>query len=119
MPDSIAFLALYNFYNFQSRIGGYCRGIELGEGVGGAFVARLYREERLIGGCAAFAAGVFAALLFVEARGAGGAGFVVWGAVACAASAALARRLACCAATVAVSLPPRRRLYLIVGRIVS
>ncbi len=89
----IAFLALYNFYHFQSRIGGYCRGAELGEGVGGAFVARLYREERLIGGCAAFAAGVFAALLFVKARDAGGAGFVVWGVVACAASAVLARKL--------------------------
>jgi PTS system mannose-specific IID component len=89
----IAFLVLYNFYHFQSRIGGYCKGVELGEGVGGAFVARLYREERLIGGCAAFAAGVFAALLFVKARGAGGAGFVVWGVVACAASAALARKL--------------------------
>jgi hypothetical protein len=102
----IAFLALYNFYHFQSRIGGYCKGIELGEGVGGAFVSRLYREERLIGGGAAFAAGVFAALLFVKARGAGGAGFIVWGAMLLAASALLARKrlfvgtvAALCAAT--------------------
>jgi hypothetical protein len=70
------------------------------------FVSRLYREERLIGGSAAFAAGVFAALLFVKARGAGGAGFVVWGAALCAASALLARKrffvrtvVALCAAT--------------------
>jgi len=89
----IAFLALYNFYHFQSRIGGYCKGAELGESVGGAFVARLYREERWIDGCAAFAAGVFAALLFVRARDAGGAGFVAWGAIACAASTVLAKRL--------------------------
>jgi len=89
----------------------------LGEGVGGAFVARLYREERLIGGCAAFAAGVFAALLFVRARDAGGAGFVVWGAVACAASAVLARKLAF-VRTVAV-LAASTAIYLVVGRIVS
>jgi mannose/fructose/N-acetylgalactosamine-specific phosphotransferase system component IID len=89
----IAFLALYNVYHFQSRIGGYCRGTELGEGVGGAFVARLYREERVVGGVAAFAAGVFTALLCVKARGAGGTGFLAWGAVAFAASALLARRI--------------------------
>ena len=65
-----------------------------------------------IGGCAAFAAGVFAALLFVKARGAGGAGFVVWGAVACAASAALARRLSF-VRTVAV-LFAATALYLVV-----
>ncbi|MFA4948153.1 MAG: hypothetical protein WC674_06545, partial [Candidatus Krumholzibacteriia bacterium] len=87
------------------------------EGVGGAFVARLYREERLIGGCAAFAAGVFAALLFVRARDVGGAGFVVWGVVACAASAVLARRPAF-VRTVAV-LFAATVIFLVVGRIVS
>ncbi len=89
----IAFLALYNVYHFQSRIGGYCKGTELGEGVGGAFVARLYREERAIGSVAAFAAGLFTALLFVRARESGGTGFLVWGAVAFAASALLARKI--------------------------
>ncbi len=113
----IAFLVLYNIYHFQSRIGGYCRGVELGEGVGGAFVARLYREERLIGGCAAFAAGVFAALLFLRARDAGGARFVVWGAVVCAASAALAKRPSF-VRTVAV-LAAATALFLVIGGIVS
>ncbi len=89
----IAFLALYNVYHFQSRIGGYCKGTELGEGVGGAFVARLYREERVVGGVAAFAAGLFTALLCMKARAAGGNGFLAWGVVAFAASALLARRI--------------------------
>jgi mannose/fructose/N-acetylgalactosamine-specific phosphotransferase system component IID len=113
----IAFLVLYNFYHFQSRIGGYLKGAELGEGVGGAFVARLYREERLIGGCAAFAAGVFAALLFVKARDAGGAGFVVWGVVACAASAVLAKKLSF--VRTVVVLFAATAIFLIVGGIVK
>lgn len=113
----IAFLALYNFFHFQSRIGGYCRGAELGEGVGGTFVARLYREERLIGGCAAFAGGVFAALLFVKARGAGGVGFIAWGVVACAASAVLARKLSFM--RIVAVLSAATAIYLVVRGIVS
>jgi hypothetical protein len=89
----VIFLALYNFYHFQSRIGGYFAGAELGEGVDGAFVGRLFREERLIGGCAAFASGAFTALLFARARSAGGAAFVIWSAVALAASALGGKRL--------------------------
>jgi len=87
------FLALYNFYHFRSRIGGYCRGLVLGEGMGGAFVARLFREERVIGACAAFISGAFAALLFAKARSAGGTGFLAWGAVLVAGSALLRRRV--------------------------
>jgi PTS system mannose-specific IID component len=89
----VIFLALYNFYHFQSRIGGYCRGAELGEGVGGAFVGRLFREERFITGCSAFASGIFAALLFARARSAGGAAFIVWGAVAIVSALVLERKL--------------------------
>jgi hypothetical protein len=87
-----AFLAGYNIYHFQYRIGGYCSGTELGEGMGGAFVARLFREERLIAGFAAFASGVFAALLFARSRDAGGGGFLVWGSIVLAASALLGKR---------------------------
>lgn len=89
----VIFLAVYNYYHFQSRIGGYFRGVELGEGVGDAYVPRLFREERFVAGCAAFASGVFAALLFLKARSAGGAGFIGWGAVLLAGSAVLRRRL--------------------------
>lgn len=89
----------------------------MGEGVGGTFVARLYREERLIGGCAAFAGGVFAALLFVKARGAGGVGFVAWGVVACAASAVLARKLSFM--RIVAVLSAATAIYLVVRGIVS
>ena len=89
---SVIFLVLYNFYHFQSRIGGYGRGVELGGGVDGAFVARLYRETRVLEGLGAFASGVFTALLFVKAAHAGGAPFVASGAVAAGAVAVLGRR---------------------------
>jgi hypothetical protein len=88
-----AFLAGYNIYHFQYRIGGYCRGTELGEGMGGAFVARLFREERLVAGCAAFTSGVFAALLFIRSRDAGGGRFLAWGAIVLVASAVLGKRI--------------------------
>jgi len=112
----VIFLALYNIYHFQSRIGGYCRGVELGEGVGGAFVARLFREERMLASCTAFASGVFAALLFVEARDAGGGGFLAWGAVAFAGSALLKKRLSFVWSVISLSFATA--LYLVVRGIV-
>ncbi|MGD1047996.1 MAG: PTS system mannose/fructose/sorbose family transporter subunit IID [Candidatus Krumholzibacteriaceae bacterium] len=112
----VIFLAVYNFYHFQSRIGGYCRGVELGEGVGEAYVPRLFREERFVAGCAAFASGVFAALLFLKARSAGGAGFIVWGAALCAGSAVLRRRLSVAWSVVLLLLATA--LYLVAYRYV-
>lgn len=106
------FLVLYNLYHFRSRICGYSKGFELGEGVGGSFVSRLFKEERVLGAFAAFASGVFAALLFVRAGGAGGAGFLVWGAIAFAGSALLKRRLSFPWSVVVVSLATA--LYLVV-----
>jgi len=86
------FLVLYNAYQFQSRIGGYRIGVELGEGVGGDFVARLFREERFLGGAAAFVAGVFAALASAGAREAGGTRLLIAGAVIAALAVVLKRR---------------------------
>jgi hypothetical protein len=88
----LIFLALYNIYHFQARIGGYCAGAERGEGAAEAFITRLFGRERFFGNCAAFASGVFAALLFVKARATGGAGFVTWGAAAMTAAMLLRRR---------------------------
>jgi hypothetical protein len=65
--------------------------VELGDGVGGDFVARLFREERFLGGAAAFAAGVFAALACAGARRAGGLQLLVAG-VAIAALAVVLRK---------------------------
>jgi hypothetical protein len=89
----VIFLALYNFYHFRSRIGGYRTGAERGEGAAEAFVTRLFREERFFGNCAACASGVFTALLFVRARAAGNASFLAWGAVAIAGAVLLRKRL--------------------------
>jgi mannose/fructose/N-acetylgalactosamine-specific phosphotransferase system component IID len=87
------FLVLYNAYHFQSRIGGYRIGVELGEGVGGDFVARLFREERFLGGAAAFAAGIFAALACAGARRAGGTRFLIAGAAIAALAVVLKKRM--------------------------
>ena len=87
------FLVLYNAYHFQYRIGGYLRGVELGEGIGGDTVARLFREERFLDGCASFASGVFAALVLAGARGAGGMHFAIAGAALAALVIVLRRRV--------------------------
>jgi hypothetical protein len=60
---------------------------------------------------------VFAALLFVKARDAGGAGFVGWGAVACAASAILARRLSF--VLIVTVLAAATAIFLVVGGMMS
>jgi len=94
----VIFLALYNYYHFQSRIGGYGRGVEAGEGIGGEFVSRLFREARALEGLASFSAGVFAGLLFVRAADAGGVPFIAAGAAAAAVAAVLGRRISATAA---------------------
>lgn len=79
------FLALYNYYHFRFRIGGYSKGMRLGGRLGHELIARLFREQEFLGGCAAFASGVFAALVFTRAYELGGTGITGWG-VACAAA---------------------------------
>ena len=88
----VLFLALYNYFHLPSRIGGFRSGAERGEGVDGAYVAGLFREERVLAGVGAFASGVFAALLLVKAREAGGASFAAAGAIAAAGTALLRLR---------------------------
>jgi mannose/fructose/N-acetylgalactosamine-specific phosphotransferase system component IID len=75
-----AFLALYGFYHFQSRIGGYLKGASAGESVGGELVRGLFREQGILGGAAAFAAGVFTAIVFTRANAADGVRGIGWGA---------------------------------------
>jgi len=77
----VIFLVLYNAYHLQHRVGGYLKGMELGEGIGGAYVARLFREQRYLDGGAAFASGIFAAIVLAGARGAGGIELAVAGGV--------------------------------------
>ena len=89
----VVFLASYNLYHFQSRIGGYFKGVRMGEGIGRELVTQLFREQRLLGGCAAFASGLFAALVFTRASELGGAMDVGWGVVATAAVFGLVRKV--------------------------
>ncbi len=88
----VIFLALYNIYHFRSRLGGYLGSVQLREGVGRELIARLFREQGLLGGCAAFAAGAFAALAFTRALEAGGVRFAVMGVAAVAMMVGLRKR---------------------------
>ena len=78
----IIFLASYNLYHLHSRIGGYRIGLLLGEDVGAELVGTLFREQKLLGGFAAFVSGVFAALVFFRVWNLGGYRFVIWGVLA-------------------------------------
>jgi mannose/fructose/N-acetylgalactosamine-specific phosphotransferase system component IID len=75
----IIFLVLYNYYHLQARIGGYLMGVRMGEGVGRVLVKHIFREQGFLGGCAAFASGVLAALTFVRAYTFGNLRLAGWG----------------------------------------
>ncbi len=89
----IIFLVLYNYYHLQARIGGYLMGLRMGEGLGKELVKHIYREQRILGGCAAFASGVFTALSLVRASTFGGFGFSIWGVAVVAAVFLLRRKM--------------------------
>ncbi|MCK4236399.1 MAG: PTS system mannose/fructose/sorbose family transporter subunit IID [Candidatus Krumholzibacteria bacterium] len=89
----VIFLALYNFYHFRVRIGGYLKGVRLGEEVAGELATHLSREQGLLGGFAAFASGAFAALVFARAYEMGGARFAGWGIFVVALALGLRKRL--------------------------
>ncbi len=89
----IVFLASYNLYHLQSRIGGYRIGLLLGEGVSRGLARNLFREQKILGGVAAFASGLFAALVFTRGWTLGGSRYALWGVVAAAGIFLLGRKI--------------------------
>ena len=89
----VIFLVLYNYYHLQARIGGYLMGLRMGEGLGKELVEHIYREQRILGGCAAFASGVFTALALVRASAFGGFRLSIWGVAVVAAVFLLRRKI--------------------------
>jgi len=89
----VIFLALYNYYHLQARIGGYLMGLRVGEGLGRDLVKRIFKEQGALGGCAAFASGALAALAVLRADAFGGFRFAGWGVAAAAAVFLLRRRI--------------------------
>jgi mannose/fructose/N-acetylgalactosamine-specific phosphotransferase system component IID len=77
----VVFLILYNLYNFRIRIGGYRKGLHLGEDTGRVLAAKLLREQKILGAAAAFSGGVLAALLMARAWRFGGPRIAAAGAV--------------------------------------
>lgn len=100
----VLFLAFYNLYHLNSRIGGYRAGLFLGEDVARGLARSLFREQRFLGGCAAFVSGVFAALVFTRAWNFGGAPFALWGILAIAGVILLRKKFALIWAVLAVFL---------------
>jgi PTS system mannose-specific IID component len=70
----LVFLVVYNAYHFHYRIGGYITGLTMGEGVSEALLKGVFGKQTWLRNCAAFVAGVFAAVALIEA--------VDWGGVA-------------------------------------
>jgi mannose/fructose/N-acetylgalactosamine-specific phosphotransferase system component IID len=89
----VVFLGFYNLYHLQSRIGGYRIGLLMGEDVGRELARSLFREQRFLGGCAAFVSGVFAALVLARAWDFGGPKLAAQGVLTAAAFVILARKL--------------------------
>jgi len=75
----VIFLAIYNLYHLQSRIGGYGAGLFNGEDVWRELARTLFRAQSYLAGCAAFVSGVFGALVFLRAWNFGGPRLVIWG----------------------------------------
>jgi mannose/fructose/N-acetylgalactosamine-specific phosphotransferase system component IID len=89
----IIFLALYNYYHLQARIGGYFIGLRLGEGLGREYIKHIFRGQGFLGGCAAFGAGLFTALVLVRASSYGGLRISGWGVAAIIAFLLLRRKM--------------------------
>jgi mannose/fructose/N-acetylgalactosamine-specific phosphotransferase system component IID len=88
----VVFLAIYNLYNFKIRMSGYRTGVHLGEKIGQALIGRLLRGQRFLGGSAAFASGVFTAVIFARILKLGGGRHAAAGAVIMAAMVLIRRK---------------------------
>ncbi len=75
----VIFLALYNYYHFRLRVGGYFKGVELGECVSRELLAYFFRGQGLLRGCAAFVSGAFAAITVERVYRASGVGPAAFG----------------------------------------
>ena len=89
----VLFLASYNLYHLQSRIGGYRTGLLLGEEVSRGLARTLFREQKFLGGFAAFVSGLFTALIFSRGWSMGGSRYAIWGLVAMAGIFLLSRKI--------------------------
>jgi mannose/fructose/N-acetylgalactosamine-specific phosphotransferase system component IID len=88
----VAFLLLHNLYNCMVRTGGYRTGLHLGEHTGRILAAGPFGRQRLLGGLAAFAAGLFAVFAVAHALRFGGARIAGSGAALIAVSALVGKR---------------------------
>lgn len=89
----VAFLLLHNLYNCTVRMGGYRTGLHLGEHTGRILAAGPFSRQRLLGGLAAFTAGLFTVLALGHALRLGGPRLAGSGLALVALSALIGRRL--------------------------
>ena len=109
----VIFLALYNYFHLQARIGGYLIGVRLGEGLGNEYIRHIFRAQGFLGGCAAFSAGVFSALVLVRAGSYGGLRLSGWGIAAVVAFLVLRRKMSMVLSVIIVFIVSAAYLLLI------
>ena len=109
----VIFLALYNYFHLQARIGGYLIGVRLGERLGKEYIGHIFREQGFLAGCAAFSAGVFTALILVRAGSYGGLRLSGWGIAAIVAFLVLRRKMSMIWSVIIVFIASAAYLFLI------
>ncbi|MCD6380278.1 PTS system mannose/fructose/sorbose family transporter subunit IID [bacterium] len=75
----IIFLIFYNYYHFKFRVGGYYKGLNLGENVVNLILGQYLRIGRFMTAAVAFVAGVFTSIVFIRGYVFGGFRVVGWG----------------------------------------
>ncbi len=75
----VVFLLLYNYFHIRLRIGGYLKGLSLGENAGDLILGPFLKIGRVLTAGTAFVAGVFTSIVFVRGYDFGGFPVVVWG----------------------------------------
>lgn len=88
----VIFLLLYNYYHIRLRIGGYRRGLSLGEDVGDLIMGPFLRISRVLTAGTAFVAGIFTSIVFIRGYEFGGTPLVGWGILSVAAMILLRRK---------------------------
>jgi len=75
----VIFLLFYNYFHFKFRVGGYFRGLNLGENVGDLILGPYLKIGKFIKAAVAFVAGVFTSIVFIRGYMFGGFSVVGWG----------------------------------------
>jgi hypothetical protein len=75
----VIFLLFYNYYHFKFRVGGYYKGLNLGENVVTLILGPYLKIGKFMAAAVAFVAGVFTSIVFIRGYAFGGFRVIGWG----------------------------------------